>query len=114
MVCASFTGTNENILFRSQSSPMPETLLTRQKWSSQKGKMQSVYRASVLFILIFFPSGNTAFQARGPCILRTRLLLAGCFSAADSRKTATKQQANKKLERTWYRFNRSFYGQKDH
>jgi hypothetical protein len=42
------------------------------------------------------------------------LLLACCFPGADSRKTATKQQANKNLEGTWYGFNSSFYGQKDH
>jgi hypothetical protein len=76
--------------------------------------MQSVYRASVLFILIFFPSGYIAFQTRGSYILLVRLLLACCFSAADSRKTATKQQANKNLKGTWYGFKRSFYGQKDH
>jgi len=29
------------------------------------------------------------------------LLLACCFSAENSRKTATMQQANKNLERTW-------------
>jgi hypothetical protein len=32
------------------------------------------------------------------------LLLACCFSAVDSRKTAIKQQPNKKLERIWYLF----------
>jgi hypothetical protein len=41
------------------------------------------------------------------------LLLASCFSAENSRKTAIKQQANKNLERTWQSSNRSFYGQKD-
>jgi hypothetical protein len=76
--------------------------------------MQSVYRGSVLFILIFSPSGNTAFQTRGSYILLSRLLLACCFSAENSRKSAIKQQANKKLETIWYGFNRSLYGQKDH
>ena len=47
MVYASFTEMNENIHFRSQSFPMPEPLLTVQKWGYEKRKVQSVYRASV-------------------------------------------------------------------
>jgi hypothetical protein len=42
------------------------------------------------------------------------LLLACCFSAENSRKTATKQQPSKNLDRTWYRTNRSFHVKKEH
>jgi hypothetical protein len=67
--------------------------------------MQSVYRASAFFV---FSSGSAVFLLWYCCCLRTRLLLASCFVAADSRKTATKQQANKNLAGIWYQQNRLF------
>jgi hypothetical protein len=75
--------------------------VTTQICDIEKEKSQSVYRASVKFISIFFPTGNSAFQTQYPYILLSRLLLACCFSAEDSKKTATKQQQNSKPIRSW-------------
>jgi hypothetical protein len=81
---------------------------------SLKSKNAECVQSLCVFYIDFFSSGNTAFQTRGSYILLSRLLLACCFSAEDSKKPATKQQANKKLERIWYGIKRSFNVQKNH
>jgi hypothetical protein len=96
-VSASFTRMIENIIFRSQSSPKPETLLTRQKWGCRKGELQSVYRGSVKFIWILLKSWGFLFYKLASCSLLSGWLCPCCFLPVDSNPTATNRGDNTKL-----------------